>query len=237
LRLDDGGVDAQTVNDLAKLVAAKKVWASVPFPNRYTQWAEATRDAIRTQELGAVSHIVFRMIRPTIERYRQWDSPWMLRKVEAGGGALMNLGAHGFDLCRFITGEEPKVVSATLSNAVYKNDVEEYALVTLRTPSGIIFHNEVGYTMPTWPKNSTDGERKMAAAKGILREVPNGVHILSADRDETIPTPRDHSEGYGRVVSECLDRIGRGDPPPMTAEDCARAVSLIHEAYRISAPL
>jgi hypothetical protein len=68
-------------------------------------------------------------------------------------------------------------------------------LVTLRTPSGIIFHNEVGYTMPTWPKNSTDGERKMAAAKGILREVPNGVHILSADRDETIPTPRDHSEG------------------------------------------
>lgn len=161
----------------------------------------------------------------------------MTRKAEAGSGALTNLGAHGFDLCRFITGEQPKVVAAVISNAVEKKDVEDYALVTLRTPSGILFHNEVGYTMPTWPKNSTDGERKVAAAKALMREVPGGIHFPGADRDETARTPADFPPGgYIRVVRECLDRLERGAPPPMSAADCAHAVSLIHDAYRIAGP-
>jgi len=189
---------------------------------------------VQSGELGAVSHIVFRMIRPTMERYNAWDSPWMLDKAAAGGGALINLGSHGFDICRFITGEEPEVLSCVMSNAVHKSDVEDYALATMRTPSGIIFHNEVGYTMPTWPKNSTDGERKVAAEKGIVRAVNEGIHILGPDRDETTPTPAGYVGFYKRVLIECLDRIERGDPPPITAHDCARAVTLIHDAYRIA---
>lgn len=179
--------------------------------------------------------MVFRVIRPTMARYEEWDSPWMLTRDLAGGGALLNLGSHGFDICRFITGEEPKVVSAILSNAIHKSEVEDYAHVTLRTPSGIIFHNEVGYTMPTWPKNSTDGERKLAAEKGILRAVDGGVHFLGPTRDETVPTPADYVGAYKRVLIECFERLAAGKPPPITAEDCARAVTLIHDAYRIAA--
>ncbi len=231
------GVDPETVNDLARLAASRRAWVCVPFMTRFSHWAEAARDMVQSGELGAVSHIVFRMIRPTMQRYNVWDSPWMLRKAEAGGGALINLGSHGFDICRFITGEEPKVVSAVTSNVVHKSEVEDYAFVTLRTPSGIIFHNEVGYTMPTWPKNSTDGERKVAAEKGILRDVPGGVHILGPERDETIETSKDYVGAYRRVMIECLDRIERGEPPPITATDCARAVTLIHDAYRVAGAL
>jgi hypothetical protein len=36
------------------------------------------------------------------------------------------------------------VISATLSDVVHGAEVEDYAHVTLRTPKGIIFHNEVG---------------------------------------------------------------------------------------------
>ena len=229
------GVDAQTVNGLADLAAARHTWACVPFPYRYSFWAETARRMVQSGELGPVSHIVFRLIRPTPERYVAWDSPWMLRKAEAGGGALLNLGSHGFDLCRFITGEEPRVVSAVISNATYKLDVEDYAFVTLRTPSGIVFHNEVGYTMPTWPKNNTDGERKVAAAKAILKEVQGGVQLLGADRDEILPTPKDYVSDWRRVVAECFDRLEHGQPPPIPPPECAKAVSLIHEAYRAAA--
>ena len=54
------------------------------------------------------------------------------------------------------------MVSAVVSRRVQGGEVEDYALATLRTPSGILFHNEVGYTMPTWPANQTDGEQKVA---------------------------------------------------------------------------
>jgi hypothetical protein len=36
------------------------------------------------------------------------------------------------------------------------------------------------------------------------------------------------------VVKDCLDRIGRGEPPPATVHDCARAVSLTFDAYRMA---
>ncbi len=36
----------------------------------------------------------------------------MADKSQAGGGALLNLGGHAFDIARFVTGEEPEVVSA-----------------------------------------------------------------------------------------------------------------------------
>jgi predicted dehydrogenase len=48
-----------------------------------------------------------------------------------------------------VTGEEPEVVSAVLSRQVHSTEVEDYALATMRTPSGVLIHNEVGYTMPT----------------------------------------------------------------------------------------
>ena len=228
------GVDDATVRELAELADRRGAWVCVPFMTRYTQWAETAQSMVRRNELGAISHIVFRVIRPTMARYQVWDSPWMLSKEQAGGGALLNLGCHGFDICRFITGEEPSVVAATLSNAVHGSEVEDYAHVTLRTPKGIIFHNEVGYTMPTWPRNLTDGERKLVAAKAILRDSADGLHLLGPDRDEIIPLQQGYVGGYRRVLMECLARLDAGEPPPITAQDCARAVTLIHDAYRLA---
>jgi hypothetical protein len=112
--------------------------------------------------------------------------------------------------------------------------VEDYALVTLRTPSGILFHNEVGYTMPTWPENSTDGERKVAAERALLRGVPEGVHILGPGRNETIRTPAGYESLYRGFLLDCLDRLDRGLPPPVAARDCLSAVTLIHDAYRLA---
>ncbi|MGE0543533.1 MAG: Gfo/Idh/MocA family protein [Dehalococcoidia bacterium] len=145
------GVDAETVEGLARLAEERRAWVGVPFFTRYSFWAVRAKQMIEAGEFGAVSHIVFRMIRPTMQRYIEWDSPWMDKKAEAGGGALPNLGGHGFDIARFITGEEPEVVSAAVSYRVNRREVEDYGLATLRTPSGILIHNEVGYTMPTWP--------------------------------------------------------------------------------------
>jgi hypothetical protein len=101
----------------------------------------------------------------------------------------------------------------------------------MRTPSGILIHNEVGYTMPTWPANQTDGEQKVAGERLLLRQVPGGLQILGRGRDEMIPQPPDWVAGYPRAVGEALEAYGRGDPPPIPASECARAVRLIFDSY------
>jgi predicted dehydrogenase len=187
---------------------------------------------IAAGEFGRISHIVYRGIRPTLRRYLEWDSPWMAEKSEAGGGALLNLGGHGFDIARFVTGEEPEVVAAVVSRMVHGGEVEDYALATLRTPSGTLAHIEVGYTMPTWPANRTDGEQKVCGERLLLRQVQGGLQILAPGRDETIPQPPGWQDGYPRAVREALEAYGRGDPPPIPPSECAHAVRLIFASYR-----
>ena len=141
------------------------------------------------------------------------------------------MGFHGFDLCRYITGEEPQVVSAVTSHSIWKREVEDYAFVTLRTPSGIIFLNEASYTFPT---QGADSERKIAAATALVRAtaIGDGVQIIGPGRNETLMAPPGYVASWPGVVKDCLDRIGRGEPPPASVRDCARAVSLTFDAYR-----
>ena len=236
------GTDADTVAGLAELAEHRGAWVGAPFVTRTSFWSLTAKRMVEQGEFGRISHITFRMIRPTMQRYVEWDSPWMNSREIAGGGALVNLGSHGFDIARFITGEEPEVVSAVISNAVHREEVEDYAHVTLRTPSGIIFHNEVGYTMPTWPKNSTDGEQKVAGEKLLLRAHPQGLHVLAPGRDEVMPTPEVISTpegfqaGFSKIVKDSLEAYGRGDPPPVGPWELVKAVRLIHNAYAIARP-
>lgn len=228
------GIDDKTVNELADLAESKHAWAAVPMPFRYSMFAEAAVEMRQRNELGTISHMLFRFNQPGVQRYVDLGSPWMLSKADAGGGALINLGIHGIDLFRYITSEEPQVVSAVTSHAVHKREVEDYAHVTLKTPSGIVFLNEASYT---YPGTGGDQERKLSAQKVFLRATTSGgegVQIVGPGRDETRRAPEGYLSGWPRVVHECLDRIGRGEPPPASARDCARAVSLIFDAYRMS---
>jgi len=228
------GIDDRTVNDLADLAESKHAWAAVPMPFRYSVFAETAVEMRQRNELGTISHMLFRFNQPGVQRYVDLGSPWMLSKADAGGGALVNLGIHGIDLFRYITSEEPQVVSAVTSHAVHKREVEDYAHVTLKTPSGIVFLNEASYT---YPGTGGDQERKLSAQKMFLRATTSGgegVQIVGPGRDETRRAPEGYLSGWPRVVHECLERIGRGEPPPASARDCARAVSLIFDAYRMA---
>ena len=228
------GIDDKTVNELADLAESEHAWAAVPMPFRYSVFAETAVEMRQRNELGTISHMLFRFNQPGVQRYVDLGSPWMLSKADAGGGALINLGIHGIDLFRYITSEEPQVVSAVTSHAVHKREVEDYAHVTLRTPSGIVFLNEASYT---YPGTGGDQERKLSAQKMFLRATTSGgegVQIVGPGRDETRRAPEGYLSGWPRVVHECLERIGRGEPPPASARDCARAVSLIFDAYRMT---
>jgi predicted dehydrogenase len=228
------GIDDRTVNELAALAESKQVWAAVPMPFRYSLFAETAATMRDRGELGTISHGLLRFNQPGVQRYIDLGSPWMLSKADAGGGALLNLGIHGIDICRYLTNEEPEVVGAVTSRSVHNREVEDYAHVTMRTPSGVIFHTEASYT---FPGAGGDQERKLSAQKVFLRATiggGEGVQIIGPERNDTVRAPEGYLSGWPRVVNECLDRIGRGEPPPATARDCARAVSLIFDAYRMA---
>jgi predicted dehydrogenase len=151
----------------------------------------------------------------------------MLDPAEAGGGCLRNLGSHGLDMFLHLTGEEAQVTGAQLSRRAHELPVEDYASVMLRSTSGILGTVEVGNG---FPRDGTDGEWKIAGRDAILTMKDGIVKLATAEGDETL-LGSDVTAPYFTAVRDALDHWQRGEAPPISVHDCARAVRLIDQAY------
>src|SRR5947209_5759504 len=92
------GVNAEEVRRVADRAAAKNAFVAVPLIQRYQPFTARARSLLADGRFGPMSHIYYRLNRPTSARYVAWDATWMLDPQDAGGGCLRNLGPHGLDL-------------------------------------------------------------------------------------------------------------------------------------------
>jgi predicted dehydrogenase len=67
---------------------------------------------------------------------------WRLKKDLAGGGPLMDVGIYALQATRYISGEEPVLISAieTTTDPVKFKEVEESILWQMKFPSGVVAH-------------------------------------------------------------------------------------------------
>jgi len=224
------GVNAEEVRRVADRAAAKHAFVAVPLGQRYQPFVTRARTLLAEARFGPVSHIYFRLNRPSSARYVAWDAPWMLDPKDAGGGCLRNLGPHGLDLFLFLTGEEAQVTGAQLSSRALGHAVEDYASVLLRSASGILGTIEVGNT---FPRAGTDGEWKIAGRDAILALKDDTLRLTTAAGEETMAgTPAEPLALT--ALRDALDHWRRGAPPPISVHDCLRAVRLIDHAYALA---
>ncbi len=222
--------DDKTVNELADLAESKKAWAAVPSPYRFNLLTDVAIRMKKEGTLGTISHVHVRFNNAGIQRYIDLGNEWMLSKKEAGGGCMMNLAFHGIDQFRYITGQEPKVVGAVMSHAMFNREVEDWGTMLLKTPTGTVLVNEAGYTA-----KGPDTEHLISTDKFLLREGREGVEIHGADGTNTVEKPpAGYRTGWPAYVHDALDRIANGQPPLAGPRDAARATTLIVEAYRMA---
>ena len=224
------GVSAAEVQGIAEKAALKQAFAAVPLSQRYQPFVGRARQLLDAGRFGPLSHLYFRLNRPTSARYPAWHSGWMLDPARAGGGCLRNLGSHLLDLFLLLTGEEARVVGAQLSASVHRQAVEDYAAVQLRSTSGILGGIEVGNTVPY---AGSDGEWKIAGRDAILIAYDDGaMRLLGAGGEERMPGQP--APLYRDCVRDLLDHFRRGAPPPVGVNDLLRVVRLIDEAYTVA---
>jgi predicted dehydrogenase len=95
----------------------------------------------RSREFGAVK---------IIDSYFGYNSPagvWRLKRALAGGGPLLDVGIYALQATRYITGEEPNLVTATTTQGdpARFSEVEETVLWQARFPSGAVSHCGASY--------------------------------------------------------------------------------------------
>jgi len=227
------GINAREVESVAAKATRLGAFVAVPLAQRYSPFAKRARELLANDRFGPLSHIYVRINRPAPPRYQAWDCSWMLDPLESGGGCLRNLGSHGIDMFLHLTGEPAQVTGAQLSRRAHKYPVEDYASVLLRSASGVLGTVEVGNG---FPRDGTDGEWKIAGRDAILTMKDGVMKLATADGDQTFPGT-DVVAPYFVAVRDALDHWQRRVPPPITVHDCARAVSLIDQAYKCAGEL
>jgi predicted dehydrogenase len=201
---------------------------------------------IRDGRFGPLSHIHLRTNGFSSARYPAWDCPWMLDPAIAGGGALRNLGVHGFDTFLQLTGEDAEVVGAQTSRRALATPVEDYAVVLVRSTSGVLGTIEVGNTFPRKSRETADGgkstdrlldggdaEWKVSGRDAMVVSKAGQLRIITADGEDAQPSAPSEVPSY-LLLEDALAHWRRGAPPPASVHDCYRAMLLIDQAYRLA---
>ncbi len=224
------GIDAGEVRGIAEKATATKGFAAVPLIQRYHPFVARARALLAEGRFGVLSHLYFRLNRPTSARYPAWGAPWMLDPAATGGGCLRNLGPHCLDLFLLLTGERAEVTGAQLSRRALGQPVEDYASVMLRSASGVLGTIEVGNT---FPRDGTDRNWKIAGRDALLILEDETLRLATASGEETTPAPLAEPQAL-TAVRDVLEHWRRGSPAPISVHDLLPSVRLIDEAYALA---
>ncbi len=227
------GIDVASVEGLARRASGAGVFAAVPFVFRQSRWLELI-DTVRAGEDPI--YLSFTFIAGSIDRYRSGSS-WMLDRGLSGGGALSNLGIHFLDLSRLLLGEDVRVASALMSNALDGLEVEDHAAVLLRSEAGASVV-ETGYIYPA-PHMTFDMHFSVRTPRHhFAASDSKGIQVITDGGEPRFhPMSMTNIEYYPVFVRDVLRRVQDGDRPCADLEDMVGSARLLHAAYAASPPL
>src|SRR5271156_1315806 len=225
---------ATSVDDCKAMIEACRA-ANVKLMIAYRCQLEPTNlraiQLIRDGSLGSVQAI------ESANGFNIAPGEWRLNKKMAGGGPLMDVGVYSLNASRYLTGEEPQIVSA-YSSVIDKdgrfNEVEENVGWTMRFPSGIVVSCNTTYG------GNMDGYYRVHGSQGVLN-VENafpyqGQHLtaqLSGGVTLDEPNPAKDPSHFTREADYFSQCVLNNTEPKMDGEEGLRDMQLVAQIYKV----
>ena len=121
-------VDLSGVNELREIIKDKDLTVSVGFQNRYHPCIKVLKETVESGILGRIRYVSneFSERLTTIHRYEDYRHTYMARR-DLGGGPVLNLLIHDFDILQWIFGLPQSVSGKMMYGGDLEIDVEEGA--------------------------------------------------------------------------------------------------------------
>ncbi len=226
---------APTVADCQKMIdACKSAGKLLQIGYRCHYEAHNLRaiQACRSGELGSIK---------SMRSDHGFDMPpgtWRTQRALAGGGSMMDIGIYSLNALRYLSGEEPVEVSATIANPPNDErfkDVEDTTDFTLRFPSGRIGHGTGGYS---WQPGKNRYE--VIGDKGTLLAdpaTPYGGHRFTLNGKDLDVTPNNQFAAQIDHLSHCIRNGGKVLTPGEEGQRDIRIIHAIYESARTGRPV
>ncbi|MBQ2662332.1 MAG: Gfo/Idh/MocA family oxidoreductase [Clostridia bacterium] len=80
--------------------------------------------------------------------YPEIAGAWRQKKALGGGGCIMDLAVHCMELFMNITGEDIEKIKGFFATRTFGYEVEDTAVITFKSESGILGHIDVNFNVP-----------------------------------------------------------------------------------------
>ncbi len=137
---------ATSVREAEEMIAACKKAnrkLMIAYRIQYEPFNRMVKEMVRSKSIGAVKQI------DLVNVQNQGDpNHWRLKKALAGGGSLPDIGLYCLNTARYLTGEEPIELSASLYSTPGDprfREVEEGVTWQMRFPSGTLVTSATNY--------------------------------------------------------------------------------------------
>ena len=176
---------AAEAEGMVEACAAAGVPYATAFDQRFHGAHRRLRAVIADGTLGAVTCVRI--------HYACWTPPdwqpaeyvhdnWRVDPARAGGGAMIDLAPHGLDLVQSLLDEPVTTVACLLQRRVFDYPVDDGAVITARTASGVLVSHTVAYNRPdVFPRRELEviGDRGRALATNTMGQTPGGRLTLT----------------------------------------------------------
>ncbi|KAH7090835.1 hypothetical protein FB567DRAFT_558959 [Paraphoma chrysanthemicola] len=228
------GLNTAEVEALRLAANKAGVFVTVPFILRVSDLA---RELSQNGSLSPAGyrHLSFRFIVGASSRYEVNGNKWMLSKAAAGGGSVLNVGVHFFELLESLT--QSRIVSVTAQTQTFRKDIDidELAMFTVTLASGQIAHVHTGYLYPGTPDDQREFGFSVSHEAAHLQGYADQIVVKSADgalRHTTVEYNTDHF--YPIFFRDALARCRAGQPPLVGLDEAQRAIAVVEAGYRSS---
>jgi hypothetical protein len=159
-----------------------------------------------------------------------WSPGWRIERKLAGGGILVDHGAHIFYQLHAVLGA-PRTVRATTAKLLHRHyDVEDTALVTLD------FGDALAHVTLTWAARRREIRYRFVGERGEITGDDRHV-TLHADRteeqffDEGMSRNSSHAEWYAPLLREFCARVRDGDRTTRALDEAMYVTRLLASIY------
>ncbi len=220
---------AATVADsgaIAAAIASAGIKFCISFPRRATAEVRYARQALDEGLFGRITAARVRIAHDGA--IRDWLPGHFYDPRACGGGAMMDLGAHGMYLCRYLLGKPKRVVA--VFNTVTGRAVDDNAVAVMEFENGAIAVNETSFTSfggcYSLELDGTEGGYRMLSPQ-------DGVEVRSKHFGEPGWRRPDSLPPAGpKPVDQWIAGCVAGAPIEFGLTEAAQLTELMAAAYR-----
>lgn len=218
-------LDAKEAEKALAYTQKKQVRLMEAFMYRFHPQWQHIREVVRCGELGDIRfiHIAY--------AYTNKDPNNIRNKLEAGGGALLDIGCYAASACRFIAGKEPnQVISLVQRDPEFKIDSFSSGILDFGSCRGVFTVNTQAFPTQRVEVVGTNGKLAVEIPFNMYGDVPARVDITTSIGQRTVfPGP---AEQY-RIMFEAFSKsLREGKPVPTPPEDGVANMKVLDALFR-----